>query len=168
MAAMAITGIATASVGSNAPEEEKAIIGRSEIKIEGGLMTPEALWAMGRIGEYSVSPDAKKIIYGISYYSVEHNKSHHTLNIMDTDGNSTPLTTTAANESSAAWIKGGTKIAFLSNESGKSQVWEMNPDGTERKQLTNDESDIEGNTPRLAILYSASAPSTLASALVIV
>ena len=142
MAAIAITGAATAANdGGNA----MAPIGKSDIKIEGGVMTPEALWAMGRIGEVSVSPDAKSILYGVSYYSVEQNKSHHTLNIMGADGsNDTKLTTTAANESSAAWIKGGTKIAYLSNASGSSQVWEMNPDGTERKQLTNDASDIEG------------------------
>ena len=142
MAAIAITGAATASNdGSNVA----APIGKSEIKIEGGLMTPEALWAMGRIGEVSVSPDTKNVVYGVSYYSVEQNKSHHTLNIMGADGsNDTKLTTTTANESSAAWIKGGTKIAYLSNASGSSQIWEMNPDGTERKQLTNDGSDIEG------------------------
>ena len=142
MAAIAITGAATAANdGGNA----QAPIGKSEIKIEGGLMTPEALWAMGRIGEVSVSPDAKSVVYGVSYYSVEQNKSHHTLNIMGADGsNDTKLTTTTANESSAAWIKGGTKSAYLSNASGSSQVWEMNPDGTERKQLTNDATDIEG------------------------
>ena len=145
MAAIAISGILTANAGENTPEKEPAIIGKSDIKIEGGLMTPEALWAMGRIGAFSVSPDAEKIVYGTSYYSVEQNKSHHTLHIMNADGsNKTLLTTTAANESSAAWIKGGTKIAFLSNEGGSSQVWEMNPDGTERKQLTKDASDIEG------------------------
>ncbi|MBO5864877.1 MAG: PD40 domain-containing protein, partial [Bacteroidaceae bacterium] len=141
MAAIAITGAATAANDGNTA----ATIGKSDIRIEGGVMTPEALWAMGRIGEVSVSPDAKSIVYGVSYYSVEQNKSHHTLNIMNADGgNDTKITTTTANESSAAWIKGGTKIAFLSNASGSSQVWEMNPDGTERKQLTNDASDIEG------------------------
>ena len=146
MAAMAITGTALTSCSeSNAPQDgESAIIGKHEIKIEGGLMTPEALWAMGRIGEVSVSPDAQTIIYGVSYYSVKQNKSHHTLNIMNADGsNTTKLTTTADNETSAAWIKGGTKIAFLSNASGSSQVWEMNPDGSERRQLTHDKSDIE-------------------------
>ena len=144
MATMAIAGLATAGNTAATPDET-AIIGKSTIKIEGGVMTPEALWAMGRIGEVSVSPDAKNIIYGVSYYSVEKNKSHHTLNIMNANGeNDTKLTTTASNETSAAWIKNGTKIAFLSNASGSSQVWEMNPDGTERKQLTNDASDIEG------------------------
>ncbi len=147
MAAMTISGMAlTGCTGNEAPQQEQsAPIGKSDIKIEGGLMTPEALWAMGRIGEVSVSPDGKSIVYGVSYYSVEKNKSHHTLHIMNADGSGkTLLTTTAANESSAAWIKGGSKIAFLSNEGGSSQVWEMNPDGTERKQLTKDATDIEG------------------------
>ena len=88
MAAMAITGTALTSCSeSNATQDgESAIIGKNEIKIEGGLMTPEALWAMGRIGEVSVSPDGKSIVYGVSYYSVEKNKSHHTLHIMNADG----------------------------------------------------------------------------------
>jgi dipeptidyl aminopeptidase/acylaminoacyl peptidase len=132
MAAIAITGAATAA--NDGGKEVEPIV-KSDIRIEGGVMTPEALWAMGRIGEVSVSPDAKNVVYGVSYYSVEQNKSHHTLNIMGADGgNDTKLTTTTANESSATWIKGGAKIAFLSNASGSSQVWEMNPDGTERKQ----------------------------------
>ena len=145
MAAMAMTGIMLTGCTDSPQSEPTVIIGKSDIKIENGTMTPEALWAMGRVGSPIVSPDGSKIIYGISYYSVEHDKSHHTLNIMDADGgNKTLLTTTAANETSAAWIKGGSKIAFLSNEGGSSQVWEMNPDGSERKQLTNDKSDIEG------------------------
>ena len=62
MAAIAITGAATAANDGKTVEP----IGKSDIKIEGGLMTPEALWAMGRIGEVSVAPDAKSIVYGVS------------------------------------------------------------------------------------------------------
>ena len=82
MATMAITSIAM-SDNAQAQTQQAEIIGKSTITIEGGLMTPEALWAMGRIGDVSVSPDAKSILYGVSYYSVEQNKSHHTLHIMD-------------------------------------------------------------------------------------
>ncbi|MBR3884431.1 MAG: S9 family peptidase [Bacteroidaceae bacterium] len=125
--------------------EQAPVISKSDIKIEGGRMTPEALWAMGRIGALTVSPDGSKIVYSISYYDIKQNKGHHTLHIMDADGgNKQILTTTAANETGAAWIKGGSKIAFMSNCSGSNQVWEMNPDGTERKQLSSDEKDIEG------------------------
>lgn len=120
-------------------------IGKSDIKIEGGRLTPEALWAMGRIGSTTVSPDASKVVYTVSYYSVLKNKSHHTIYIMDADGsNNTLLTTTTANETSPAWIKNGSRIAFLSNESGSNQVWEMAPDGSQRKQLSYSEKDIEG------------------------
>ena len=141
MAAIIATGAAITGCSDNSTP----IIGKSDIKIENRRMTPEALWAMGRIGEVTVSPDSKSIVYGVSYYSVEQNKSHHTLHIMDAEGkNQTLLTTTAANETGAAWIKGGSKIAFLSNEGGSSQVWEMNPDGSERKQISNEDCDIEG------------------------
>ena len=40
--------------------------------------------------------------------------------------------------------KGGTKIAFLTAAGGSNQIWEMNPDGTGRKQLSQYEGDIEG------------------------
>lgn len=146
MTAMALTGIMLNGCANTTEKEEGAtIIGRQEIKIENGLLTPEALWAMGRVGTPVASPDGKSIAYGISYYSVEQNKSHHTINIMDADGgNKKCLTLTACNESDPAWIKGGTKIAFLSNEGGSTQLWEMNPDGSGRTRLTTGSSDIEG------------------------
>lgn len=145
MAAMLMAGAAVTSCSEGSDKATAPIIGKKQMTIENRRLTPEALWAMGRIGAVSVSPDAQSVVYGVSYYSVEQNKSHHTLHIMNADGsNQQLLTTTAANETSAAWIKGGTKIAFLSNESGSNQVWEMNPDGSGRKQLSNEDSDIEG------------------------
>ncbi len=145
MAAMFMATAAITSCSESGDKNQAPIIGKKQMKIENRRLTPEALWAMGRIGAVSVSPDAQSVVYGVSYYSVEHNKSHHTLHIMGADGTGSKLlTTTAANETSAAWIKGGTKIAFLSNEGGSNQVWEMNPDGTGRKQLSHETSDIEG------------------------
>ena len=38
-------------------------IGRSEIVIEDGKMTPEALLAFGRLSDPQVSPDEKYILY---------------------------------------------------------------------------------------------------------
>ena len=36
--------------GTGGAEQNTALIGKSDIQIEGKRMTPEALWAMGRIG----------------------------------------------------------------------------------------------------------------------
>lgn len=125
--------------------DEAALIERSNIRIEGKRMTPEALWAMGRIGGVAVSPDAKQIAYSVAYYSVPENKSNNELFVMNADGSGhTQLTRDAWQESQPVWFKDGKKIAFLCNESGSSQVWEMNPDGSARKQITQYDGDIEG------------------------
>jgi len=131
--------------GTRDAGQNGTLIERSDIKIEGKRMTPEALWAMGRIGSVAVSPDEKQIAYSVAYYSVPENKSNNELFVMNADGSSNrQITRDSWQESQPVWIKDGKKIAFLCNESGSSQVWEMNPDGTERKQLTRYEGDIEG------------------------
>ncbi len=145
---MMMSAAMTLSVCSSqvaAQTEQTALIGKSEIKIEGKRMTAEALWAMGRIGGVSVSPDGKKIVYTVGYYSVPENKSNREVFVMNIDGSDNKqITATKTSESEAVWIKGGTKIAFLSSESGSSQIWEMNADGSERKQLSNYKGDVEG------------------------
>ena len=117
------------------------MIQKNNIRIDGDRMTPEALWAMGRIGSYAASPDGKQIVYTVAYYSVKQNKGHHMLFIMDANGlNKNKLTTSAKNETDPAWIDGGKRIAFLTD----GQLWSMNPDGTDRRQLTHDTTEIEG------------------------
>ncbi len=126
---------------TSAAVQDVPVIGKSDIKVENRRMSPEVLWAMGRISGYAVSPDAKTVVYQVGYYSVEQNKSHHVLYTMNIDGsNQRLLTTSSKNETDAAWIDGGRRIAFLS----EGQLWSMKADGTDRKQLTNSEIDIEG------------------------
>ena len=138
-AATAALMCSMAPVNTNA--QTKEIITKSDITLKSDLMTPEALWAMGRISAATASPDGKKIVYQVGYYSVKLNTSHHVLYIMNADGSDKKLlTTTADNETDAAWIENGTKIAFLKN----GQIWKMNPDGTGRQQLSKDENGVEG------------------------
>ena len=129
----------------DAGKTDQVLIEKSDIKIEGKRMTPEALWAMGRIGGLAVSPDGKKIAYTVAYYSVPENKSNREVFVMNADGSDNrQITRTPYQENEVTWIKGGTKLAFLSNDNGSSQLYEMNPDGSGRKQLTNYDGDIEG------------------------
>ena len=121
--------------------QDDTMIQKNNIRIDGDRITPEALWAMGRIGSYAASPDGKQIVYTVAYYSVKQNKGHHMLFIMDANGlNKNKLTTSAKNETDPAWIDGGKRIAFLTD----GQLWSMNPDGTDRRQLTHDTTEIEG------------------------
>ena len=120
-------------------------IGRSNVKVENGLMTPEILHSFGRIGSVVVSPDKSKIIYQVTYVDIKQNKTNPELFVMNTDGSDKKqLTVTNARESNPQWISGGKKIAFLSNESGTSQIWIMNPDGSGMKKITDVEEGING------------------------
>lgn len=110
-------------------------------KVGSDLMTPEALWAMGRIGGATTSPEGKQVVYQVGYYSVKKNKSQQMLFVMDADGkNKRQLTTGQQSETDGAWIDQGRRIAFITG----GQLWSMNADGSDRKQLTNSSVDIEG------------------------
>lgn len=146
MATSLLLGACNPATDVNVKETgDKNLIGKSDIRIKDGRMTPEALWAMGRIGGMNVSPDGKRVVYTVAYYSVPENKSNREVFVMNADGSDNKqITKTGFAENEAVWIKGGTKIAFLCNESGSSQLWEMNPDGTDRKRLSDYDKDIKG------------------------
>ncbi len=121
--------------------QAQTMIDKSDIKLENDLMTPEALWAMGRIGGAEASPDGKTIVYQVGYYSVKENKSRQVIYTISRDGkNQKKLTPTGKSQSDATWIANGKRIAFLQD----GQVWSMAIDGSDCKQLTKSSIDIEG------------------------
>ena len=69
-------------------EATKAPITKPEITIKGGRLTPEALWAMGRINSVLPNEQTNQLAYTVSYYSVEENRSTSWIRIAkeDTDG----------------------------------------------------------------------------------
>ena len=126
--------------------EETDIIDRPDFKSATGIFDIDALEALGRVSEPRVSPDGKRVLFGVSYESVPQNKANRDLYVMNIDGTGvTRITKTAQSENSAVWIDNGTRIAFVYAEKGSSpQLWVMNADGTERHAATNIEGGIEG------------------------
>lgn len=122
---------------------DTALIGKQSPDTSGGKMTPEILWAFGRIGGVEVSPDGTKILYPVSYFSIKENKSNTELFVMNADGSDKrQITETAVSEGGAKWMKDGKRIAFLSSESGSRQLWIMKADGSGRQQITNRDGGI--------------------------
>lgn len=118
-------------------EEAGPLIGRAEVKVENGILTPEVLYSMARVSDAQLSPDGKKVLYGVTFISVEQNKGNRELFVMNADGtDKKQITATTQSEQNAVWIKGGSEIAFLYNESGSSQLWVMNADGSNRRQVS--------------------------------
>lgn len=121
---------------------DESLIEKPTINVKNGLMTPEALWAFGRIGDVSVSPDAKTILFSVTYYSISQNKGNTELYTMNIDGTDVKqITKTRKSESNPAFNPNGKRIGFLyPDKNGDNQFFEMNLDGSDRKQI----SDIEG------------------------
>lgn len=114
-------------------------IGKSNITLSSRLMTPEAMWAMGRIASAEASADGKKIVYQVGYYSVKENKSRQVICITDANGkNNTQLSTAAASETDPTWVNG--RIAFLTG----GEIWSMEQDGSNRRQLSKTDGSVEG------------------------
>lgn len=123
----------------DAKAQNEVNIGKSDITLGSKLMTPEALWAMGRIASAEASPDGSKIVYQVGYYSVKENKGHQVICVTDAGGkNSRQLTTAAGNETDPTWVNG--RIAYLAG----GEIWSMESDGSARRQLTSTSGSVEG------------------------
>ena len=86
LAVMAIIGVSCTEKAS----EGKAPITKPQITIEGGRLTPEGLWAMGRIGSVKSDIETGLLAYTVSYYSVEENRSTTWIRICNPYGEPTP------------------------------------------------------------------------------
>lgn len=126
------------------------------MEIKDGILTPEVLWSFGRLGDVSVAQDATRLVYGVTYFDVKENKSNRELYVLNLkEEKHTKITTTSENEYAAKWVKNGSKIAFLAPHKGTMQIWEMNPDGSGRKCI----SDIENGVSDF--LYSPNGTQIL-------
>ena len=135
--------VIAATTTTISPVLAQDFIGRQQPVFKSDRMTPEDLWAMGRIGGFKLSHDNSNAVYGVTYYSVKQNKSHsvlYTINLRTLE--SKQLTTSCKSEVGGTYINKGRQIMYLSAESGSNQLWVMNSDGTNRKQISHTNADI--------------------------
>ncbi len=113
----------------------------ADLKLSSDVMTPEVLWAFGRIGSVRLSPDGTRAVYDVTYFNKEENRAYTDLYVMTlNDGKTTRLTDTDCNEAEPAWTPDGKHITYIA----KGQLWEMNPDGTAPRRVTDIEGGING------------------------
>ena len=104
---------------------------------DAGLLTPEVMYKMGRIGASAVSPDGEMVVMSISYYSVTENRSETSIYRLDKDA-AEPVRLTAGSD--PQWSADGRVIYYMNY----GQLWSIMPDGTGAAQLSNVEGGIEG------------------------
>lgn len=140
-----IAALSIAVISCSPKEEKKPLIGKKDLKLSSKIMTPEVLWSFGRISDPQVSPDKKTVLFGITYYDIEQNKGNRELYTIPVEGGDMKqLTRTPKSEFNAVWRPDGKKIGFISTESGEAQIYEINPDGSGKRQISKVEGGITG------------------------
>ena len=111
---------------------------------EAGILTPEVMWKMSRIGAQTLSPDGTKLLYAVTQYNLAENRGISFLWLKDmATGEERCLTDNSSTNHSAQWLD-NESFAFLSNRTGSSQVWAMDIEGQNLRQLTSFDKDVEG------------------------
>ncbi len=135
-------------------EQSAGYIGPSDITLADGVMTPETLLSMGRLSDPQLSPDGKRILYGVSYTSIAENRSCRNLFLCDIDGrNKVQLTRYAKSVSNARWSNDGKSIFFIQdgqmwkapvngNKLGKKEQMSDIPNGISEFKLSPDQSSV--------------------------
>lgn len=128
------------------------------VSIAQQVLTPESLWKLGRVSDPQLSPNGEKVVYSIRNYNLSTNKGNSDIWVYDIKKNlASAVTTDSSNETMPRWNMEGTGIYFLNDAGGSSQLWSCSIDGTNKKQNTKLEGDINlyGISPSGTMIWIA-------------
>ena len=107
--------------------------------------TPSLMMQVKRIGSVQVSPDGKQVAFTVRQAVMEGDLSEYRthIHLANIDGSDTRQFTQGEKScDDPQWSPTGEWIAFVSNRTGKKNVWLIRPDGGEAVQLTESKSDV--------------------------
>ncbi|MEM7221528.1 MAG: S9 family peptidase [Pseudomonadota bacterium] len=105
--------------------------------------TPELSLKVKRLSDLSFSPDGKALLYGINTTDLENDAYLTEFVISDLDGNRLQtLLEPAPHHAGPQWSPDGTRVAYLSSQSGRTNIWSVDADGGDKRQLTDAKKDI--------------------------
>jgi len=109
-------------------------------------LTPDDLLAFGLAGEPQLSPDGRRLAYVVARIDREVNEYRHQIFVMEALPGARGAAFTAGTKSdrNPRWSPDGSRLAFLSNRSGKNQVWLIDACGGEARQLTRFKEGVSG------------------------
>jgi dipeptidyl aminopeptidase/acylaminoacyl peptidase len=107
--------------------------------------TVETMLKLARISEPALSPDGAWVAYVVQSIDLANNTKPTQIYLVPLLGGPTrPLTRDGSVNDRPKWSPDSKQIYFVSNRSGSSQVWVMNADGTEPRQITKLSTEASG------------------------
>ena len=100
-------------------------------------ITFDDLIAMGRIGDFDVSPDGKRVAFDVTWFDKEANDSRTDIYLVSIDGGDVwKFVRGDGDDHSPRWSPDGRSLAFVSDRDGSSQIWIIPADGGEARRVT--------------------------------
>lgn len=132
-------------VGIPAASADTAVPAARDPVNDASLWTITNTFGVSVIKDVAPSPTGKQVLYTVSYPVMQGNESifRSTIYLVNSDGTlSRSITPVGSTCSDPAWSLDGSRIAYISTQSGSRQIWVMNSDGTDLFQLTNQETGV--------------------------
>lgn len=98
----------------------------------------DAMMKVLRIDDAQLSPDGKLVAFTVETVDLPNNAKPSAVYVVPFDASAPPKKLTAEGKSNSRprWSPDGKRLFFLSDRKNGSQIWSMNPDGTDQRQLT--------------------------------
>ncbi len=131
--------------GTPSGESVAPVIALTPDEIAGKRLTPEILWKFARMGEVQCSPDGSTLVFPVTRYNLEQNSGQKQLYTLPVaGGEAVPVTPEPGAYANPRWHPVSGKIWYLLTTQGEAQIWEMNPDGSESRQISSIAGGISG------------------------
>jgi dipeptidyl aminopeptidase/acylaminoacyl peptidase len=106
--------------------------------------TFDAMMQIARIDEAALSPDGKIVAFTVQTIDLPNNTKPKHVYVVPMDGGAPRRLTAEGNQNSQPhWSADSKRIFFISDRKDMPQVWSMNADGTDQKQITTIPTGIE-------------------------
>jgi len=104
----------------------------------GDRLQPLDLFNLQNVSDPQISPDGKKIVYVRRFGDITTDKYYTNLWIINFDGtDNRPLTTGNRNDGSPRWSPDGNRLAYVSDQDGKGQIYIRWMDSGQTAKITN-------------------------------
>ena len=105
----------------------------------------DALLSLKRISDPQISPDGKSVAFTVQTVDLPGNKKPQQIwTVPLTGGMPQQITHDGENNQRPRWTPDSRRIAYISDRGGSSQIWMMDPDGANAKQITNLSTEADG------------------------
>jgi dipeptidyl aminopeptidase/acylaminoacyl peptidase len=107
----------------------------------------DAMLSLKRISDPQISPDGKLVAFTVQTVDVAANKKPTQIWVVPLEGGGAPQQITHDGEANSRprWAPDSKRISYISDRGGSSQIWLMDPDGGNPKQVTSLSTEADGH-----------------------